>query len=74
MMSNPLAVQYLSDNIMKKKKKFASFWTNKHLHFENRATSRDESSNGKLKKQLGGSSVGIDLQILIATVRLTPTR
>ena len=55
----PLAVQYLADNVIKKKKKFATPWTNQHLHFDNRATSRGECNNGKLKKQLGGSSVGM---------------
>ena len=57
----PLAIAYVSDNIIPQKKKFVAFWTNQHLHFNNWATSRGESNNGKLKRQLGGSSIGTGL-------------
>ncbi len=54
----PFAIQYLADKLIPRKKKFVTFYTNQSLHFNNRATSRGESNNGKLKRQLGGSSVG----------------
>jgi hypothetical protein len=34
------------------KKKFVSAWTEKHLHFGNRASSRAEGAHAKLKKYL----------------------
>ena len=54
----PLAIEYVSDYLIPLRMKFVAFWTDQHLHFNNRATSRGESSNGKLKRQLGSSSVG----------------
>ena len=54
----PFVMIYLADNLIPRKRKFVSFWTNQRLHFNNRATSRGESNNSKLKKQLGGSSIG----------------
>lgn len=54
----PFAVNYVADHLITKKERFVAFWTNQHLHFNNHATSRGEANNGKLKRQLNGSSIG----------------
>ena len=47
----PFAVTYLVAKLMTPfKRKFVTYWTNQHLHFGNRATSRGECNNGRLKR------------------------
>ena len=52
----PFATQYIAEKLIPRTKKFVTFWTNQNLHSNNRATSRGESNNGKLKRHLGGST------------------
>ena len=63
-----LAVCYLEDELIRPlKRKFVTYWTNQHLHFGNRATSRGECNNGRLKQQLGGCSTG-DLKTVVEAI------
>lgn len=54
----PDIITYLQDNVIPFKTRFASCWTNQLLTFGNRATSRGESNNGRLKDQIHGVSIG----------------
>ena len=46
------SVEYIKTSWLPWKKKFVSAWTEKHLHFGNRASSRAEGAHAKLKKYL----------------------
>ncbi|GJU05403.1 PKS-NRPS hybrid synthetase [Tanacetum coccineum] len=46
------AMEYIKKNWFPWKEKFVSAWTEKYLHFGNRASSRAESAHAKLKKYL----------------------
>ena len=64
----PFAMTYLADKLITPlRHRFVSYWTNEHLHFGNRATSRGECQNGRLKKQLGGCSIG-DLKAVVEAI------
>ena len=55
----PTAIIYLADKLINPlKHKFVAYWTNQATHFNNRATSRGESNNGKLKRHLHACSTG----------------
>ena len=64
----PFAITYLADKLIAPlRRRFVTYWTNQHLHFGNRATSRGECQNGRLKKQLGGCSIG-DLKAVVEAI------
>ena len=65
--SYPSAISYIADKLIIRKQKFVAFWINQNLHFNNRATSRGECNNGKLKQQLGGLSIG-DLENVVQAI------
>ena len=55
----PTAITYLAHKLINPlKQKFVAYWTNQATHFDNRATSRGESNNGKLKRHLHSCSIG----------------
>ena len=54
----PIVIQYLVEHLLLLKKRFVAAWTNKMLTFNNRATSRGESNNGKLNIELNSCSIG----------------
>lgn len=50
------ALEYIKKNWFPWKEKFVSAWTEKYLHFGNRASSRAEGAHAKLKKYLNVST------------------
>ena len=70
----PFAIAYLADKLIHPlRRRFVTYWTNEHLHFGNRATSRGESQNGRLKQQLGGCSIG-DLKAVVEAIDVLLTK
>ncbi len=51
-----LIVDYLSEYIVPKKKKWSRIWTDKYLHFNNHASSRGEEAHAVLKATLKSST------------------
>ena len=51
-----IAVTYLIEKLVSRKRKFVAYWVDQHLHFGNRTISRGENTNSKIKKQLGTST------------------
>lgn len=54
--TTPFAVTYLAERLIPRKRKFVAYWVDKYLYFGNRATSRGENNNGRIKRQLGTST------------------
>ena len=70
----PFAMTYLASKLIAPlRRRFVTYWTNEHLHFGNRATSRGECQNGRLKQQLGGCSIG-DLKAVVEAIDVLLTK
>ncbi|XP_071719264.1 uncharacterized protein [Rutidosis leptorrhynchoides] len=52
------AIEYIKNIWLPSKEKFVSPWTERYLHFRNRASSRAEGANSKLKMYLQNSTRG----------------